>query len=524
MFSKVTFNLTGAKKHYAQLEGKQYLVVPTVMLTVGVFSGSEGPLFYGPDEMGKNPMTWNHKPIVIDHPSLNGEGISACDPGVVENQKVGLLFNTQFDSRLKTESWLDEAKLKKVAPKILERLENNETIEVSTGLFHEPDNKPGTWDGKEYKAIVRNIQPDHLAILPDQVGACSVADGAGLLRNSTGEISYDNIREQLTSILRPKKGDCDSPSYYVYVGDVYPKYAVYEVNGHYYKIDYKVKEGKVSISGEPEEVRRVTSYVAASGEFLKKENSHLQAENPTDNITTNGNTIPTNLQESVMSAVQTGTGTQAGQILKDAATQQTSPRDPTIAKLIAGGGWKEDDRTFLAQLPDDSFTRVASASLGTGNPNPGIPNNSPAPTPAAVLAPSMNSAQMIQNSTPPAPLTVDQYIASLPPQVQELVRNGLAAGEAEKANLIRVIVSNKANRFDTNWLKEQRVEMLRGMASLAAAAQQNVMNYSGQGEVPMFIDNAAPDHTGGQQQVLQLPTMSITEDELRASRGHRGVG
>lgn len=33
-------------------------------------------------------------------------------------------------------------------------------------------------------AVARNHRPDHLAILPDQVGACSLADGAGLIRNA----------------------------------------------------------------------------------------------------------------------------------------------------------------------------------------------------------------------------------------------------------------------------------------------------------------------------------------------------
>jgi hypothetical protein len=42
----------------------------------------------------------------------------------------------------------------------------------------------GTLNGMEYGRIARNLMPDHLAILPDKIGACSIADGAGLLRNS----------------------------------------------------------------------------------------------------------------------------------------------------------------------------------------------------------------------------------------------------------------------------------------------------------------------------------------------------
>ena len=41
----------------------------------------------------------------------------------------------------------------------------------------------GDWNGKAYVGIARNYRPDHLAILPDMKGACSIADGAGLCRN-----------------------------------------------------------------------------------------------------------------------------------------------------------------------------------------------------------------------------------------------------------------------------------------------------------------------------------------------------
>jgi hypothetical protein len=37
--------------------------------------------------------------------------------------------------------------------------------------------------GRQYVGIARNHRPDHLAILPDLKGSCSIADGAGLCRN-----------------------------------------------------------------------------------------------------------------------------------------------------------------------------------------------------------------------------------------------------------------------------------------------------------------------------------------------------
>jgi hypothetical protein len=284
MYSRVTMNIVGARLRYEMLGGRQYLVVPAVMLTSGVHAGSQGPLLYEPTELAKNPMAWNHKPVVLYHPTMNGEGISACDPEVIDRQGIGLMFNSSNDGRLKTEVWLDETKANKVDNRVVDSLKAGKMVEISTGLHHDLDAKTGTWNGKEYTGIVRNIQPDHLAVLPDQLGACSIADGGGLLRNADGsELSYDDIREQLRGLLKEcgaKSSGMDScypgESGYCYVSDVYPKYAIYEHKSKCFKIGFKVKAGKVSIVGEPEEVRKVTSYVTANGKTLTTNDDDFQ--------------------------------------------------------------------------------------------------------------------------------------------------------------------------------------------------------------------------------------------------------
>ncbi len=271
MYQKVTLNFNGARTRYEMLENKQYLVVPAVILTEGVHKGDQGALYYSKPELAKNPIACNHKPVVIYHPSMNGEGISACDPVVVEKQRVGLLFNTAYDGRWKTETWLDEEKLKKVDERVLKAIQNGESVEVSTGLFHDSDGKPGKWNGEDYLYSATNLVLDHLAILPDQKGACSIADGAGLLVNAEMKdagLSLEDIREQISNLLRDdrKSGVSKYCEDYCYVCDLYSKFAVYTSGSKHFKIGYKVKSGKVSIDGEPEEVRKVTSYVTANGE------------------------------------------------------------------------------------------------------------------------------------------------------------------------------------------------------------------------------------------------------------------
>lgn len=178
----ILFNVGGKKPTYQTLEGKRYLVVSMAMLTEGVHSGSNGPLYYPKEELAKTPVVWNTKPIVVYHPEQNGKGVSATLPEILETRKVGMVMNTKFDNKLRAEAWLDEAKLKKVDKRVLNSIQKGEMVEVSTGLFTDNIQKEGEWNGEKYKAIATNYRPDHLAILPDRVGACSIADGAGLLQ------------------------------------------------------------------------------------------------------------------------------------------------------------------------------------------------------------------------------------------------------------------------------------------------------------------------------------------------------
>jgi hypothetical protein len=271
MFAKVIFNLATPNKRYEMLEGKRYLVVPAVALTVGVHNGSDGPYYYPPEELAKNPGVWNHKPIVVYHPMMNGDGVSACDPDVIRRQGVGLIFNSAWDGRLRQEAWLEEDKLRQVDPRVLDAINNGTMLEVSTGLWQDPEMTPGTWQGEQYKGIVRNIQPDHLAILPDQRGSCSIADGAGLLRNRDSQalianadhnLSATDVKDHVEHHLNGGKPYGDH-----YVHEVYPKHVIYDKGGKLFKHGYKVgKSGKAELHGEPEEVRRQTSYVTCNGQ------------------------------------------------------------------------------------------------------------------------------------------------------------------------------------------------------------------------------------------------------------------
>lgn len=177
-----TFNIGGTKLRHETMDGKEYVVAPMAMLTEGVHNGSNGPLFYPKEELSKTPVVWNMKPLVIYHPTANGQGVSACTPEVIEKRSVGVVMNSKFDDKLRAEAWIDEPKCNQVDPRVMKALHKGEMVEVSTGLFTDNEIKEGEYHGKRYVAIARHYRPDHLAILPDKKGACSISDGAGLLQ------------------------------------------------------------------------------------------------------------------------------------------------------------------------------------------------------------------------------------------------------------------------------------------------------------------------------------------------------
>lgn len=201
---QIILNLAPAVQHQT-LNGKEHIVVPMVMITHGVHAGSNGPLYYPESELKKLPVVWNMKPVVVYHPQQNGQGVTATDPDVLAKQSVGVIMNTSWDAdagKLRAEAWLDRDRLQAVDSRILQALEANQIMEVSTGLFTENDYEPGEYNGKRYEFIARNYRPDHLAILPDKVGACSVADGAGLLQ--LNELSMERavaMRQELDDYI-----------------------------------------------------------------------------------------------------------------------------------------------------------------------------------------------------------------------------------------------------------------------------------------------------------------------------------
>ncbi|KKN36244.1 hypothetical protein LCGC14_0775340, partial [marine sediment metagenome] len=62
-------------------------------------------------------------------------------------------------SRLISELWLDEEKLKTLSPQTVSILDTGGRLEVSTGMFSENEVKSGVFNNKEYDLIAHNYRP-----------------------------------------------------------------------------------------------------------------------------------------------------------------------------------------------------------------------------------------------------------------------------------------------------------------------------------------------------------------------------
>lgn len=165
-------------------EGK-HLIAPGVMAIAGVMNGALLPA----DEI--KPADWENMPLVLRHPRKDGKFVPNATEGA-DTVKIGFVANASFDTRqrLRAEYHFDTEAMRLLpeGPKLLAALENGRMLEQSTGYLHDFTANEGTYNGKRYRGIQRNVKPDHVAILPDDVGACSIADGCGVLQVNMAQV------------------------------------------------------------------------------------------------------------------------------------------------------------------------------------------------------------------------------------------------------------------------------------------------------------------------------------------------
>jgi hypothetical protein len=263
-----------------QRQGRGYWILPVVMLVEGVHNGSRGAVLHTKAELSDSVSRWNGQPIVVDHPK-----VSANDEGTI---KVGVIENARMEGeKLKADLAIDIEKLREHSEETYNILSDGRALEVSTGYFSEFFELDSEWNNIRYTAIATHIQPDHLALLPHDVGACSIDDGCGIRNkeNMTPKEKKERQQRLIKNILDVKNQEgfkklietlqgvvngMDTSTEYYFLEEVFEDNFIYQKYNRdsgeveYYSKSYtKNEDGTVKISEEATRVNKEINYTTA---------------------------------------------------------------------------------------------------------------------------------------------------------------------------------------------------------------------------------------------------------------------
>ncbi len=200
------------------LDGREHIVVPvialmdTVIHAVNASTPERVPLA----TLQKAAASWNGRPVVLGHPTRNGRQISANEPGVLATHGLGTIFNSRVENgRLQMEAWHDVEKTARIAGQdYVDSIRAAKPHEVSVGAFVVTDGKAGTHpNGRDYKASWVDTTGDHLAMLPNGRGACSMEMGCGAHRSAMHLVTAENFEVLGGPGSGPRPGHGHSPQH-----------------------------------------------------------------------------------------------------------------------------------------------------------------------------------------------------------------------------------------------------------------------------------------------------------------------
>ena len=444
------------------LMGRDHLVVPVVALTEMVLQGvdSDGPELALAEEFGSNVLAWNGRPVVVNHPEIDGNKVSASLPEVVDAEKIGEIYNTTLDDKkLKLEAWIDLGRVKTLGGDIAETVDKlrsgEEIIEVSTGLFANIEDKSGTFEGEDYQGVWRNVVPDHLAILSEGPGACSVEDGCGapranskqrcndpncvncngkrksifssirssLLKIAGAGMSHETKRRMLSTAIREKMN-----SNWVWLEAVYEDTVVFQTDdGGLFELGYTMTEEEVTFDEE-------AMPVVAQVEFVPPL-----------------------------------------KVNKDGTFEMD--KEKFIDKLVANKGNKfvEDDKKWLNTMSEEQLLKLEPEEIEKVDDKDDKDG---------IDAGAAGDVKVVDPEADVAPISLESYIKAAPKEIGSVLSEGIRLQAEKRINLVGGIVANERNSFSKESLEAMDTPTLENLAKLA-----EVDDYSGRGAPRVVVDN-----------------------------------
>jgi len=399
------------------LEGRPHYVFPVRIWRKGVLTGNDnhggGSTYFPGKEIKKVVKAWNHVPVVLAHPKRNGKWVSARHPKILNKQKVGILLHNKWDGEFQhAEAWIDKRRVHRLEPRFKKYIKRGFTFEVSTGVNADCFYKDGNYEGSPYDQVARNLEPDHLAILMDQVGACSVAKGCGMFTASKGisPKKMKRVQDAITNAWSGKSSHCSC-------------------NQRKEKSMKTKKRGKKLSKRE-----KVATLINARVGWKKKDKGWLKDQEPDV------------LDRLLVQATK----------LKPVNTKLHSPSKPD--KPISRRRREEDEDA-------DSFVKPSRKKKGGKKKGKKDGKNGK----KSRLANSGKGRKMLSRIL--SSMTPAQIVKAMPGQVGEMFSNGLKAHGHNRRRLIDIIVSADNSDFEKKELLDERrfpLKTLKRMAKLAA--------------------------------------------------------
>lgn len=508
-----------------EFAGTEHTVIPVVMLVEGVLwpGNSDVPELALAEEFGRFPEGWNGRPVVLDHPKVNGQPVSATSPNILEQYAIGQIFNTRLDGKkLVAEMWINNERVKELgetAERELERLQSEDSmVEVSTGLFSMLEMNPGVYNGEKYEAIWRDIVPDHLAILPEGViGACSVEKGCGAPRlnaSKKGQKLEDLVAVRFNveaPVIRTEKsGSCEcadktSCKCENKQGLIDTEGKLVENKGVFDALRTRVKnlfkfesfrENQELVLSDDDIRIAITAAMRAadmdffwvvavfqgnndSGTFVYESWSDYNLYAQDFSIKSDGTVVLSGDRVQVRPEtrfvpvkVEAGEGT--GLTTQSSGNSQEVThvdKEKLVQDLISNTQtqFTDEDREWLMTLESTQLEKLIPKPVQAGTEEEEEQEQETPPT--------QNSRTTA--SEKPKPITLSEYIANAPAEMQEVLKSGLKMHQQRKNALIASLIGNARNKFSKEYLEKQDIETLENLVALA-----NVQpDYTGAGAV-----------------------------------------
>lgn len=170
-----------AAARYEERNGRQIVIVPSATLPDDIVMNG---IKYPASEIGKSYASLNRTPAPLGHPMIGNSFVSARDP---EGINIGYIGAWNENARRESgRVFLDKvidievANRSEGGKRVLSAIKKGEPIHTSTGLVCDLD--PAE-EGAGHDFVALNIEFDHDAILLDEEGAATPAQGVGMMVN-----------------------------------------------------------------------------------------------------------------------------------------------------------------------------------------------------------------------------------------------------------------------------------------------------------------------------------------------------